>query len=75
MKAKYPKEHSKFFSIQTTTPALLEQMNSQFIFKKKKSKFLIFFNGSWSLTGAVIKKQTRPKNLLPYLLISWLSLN
>lgn len=46
MKAKYPKEHSKFFSIQTTTPALLEQMNSQFIFKKKKSKFLIFFNGS-----------------------------
>jgi len=41
---KYPKEHPNFLSIQTTTATLLEKMNLQFIFKKKKSG--VFFNST-----------------------------
>lgn len=46
MKEKYPKEHSNFFSIQTTTSALLEETNLQFIFKKKNPSGFFFFHSS-----------------------------
>lgn len=76
MKEKYPKEHSNFFSFQTTTPALLEKMNLQFIFKKKKTQVFFFLRAleDWQVLW-LKNKQTNPKNLLSHLLISWLCLN